>query len=141
MPNWVYNGLTIEGPKESIFKLVEQMNKPFTTFTHEMTENGMTSKDFTYENPIFSFWNIIAPTDFEAYKGDSARSTLDSSDPNWWSDTQALAKTDNSWYNWNIRNWGVKWDVANSGEGYKNTYMEGPVANDGTDPKDPWGVY
>jgi len=29
MPNWVYNGLTIEGNPEQVDKLVEQMNTPF----------------------------------------------------------------------------------------------------------------
>ena len=32
MPNWVFNGLTIEGPKDSIHNLVEQMNTPFVDY-------------------------------------------------------------------------------------------------------------
>ena len=81
MPNWVYNGLTIEGPETSIKNLVEQMNKPFTTFSHEFVDGKMTAVDLTYNNPIFSFWNIIAPTDLDAYKGQPARTTVNSSDP------------------------------------------------------------
>jgi hypothetical protein len=32
MPNWVYNGLTIEGNPEQVDKLVEQMNQPFVDY-------------------------------------------------------------------------------------------------------------
>ena len=32
MPNWVFNGLTIEGKPESITKLTEQMNNPFVDY-------------------------------------------------------------------------------------------------------------
>ena len=30
MPNWVYNGLTVEGNPESVKKMMEQLNQPFT---------------------------------------------------------------------------------------------------------------
>ncbi len=29
MPNWVFNGLTIEGNPEQVKNLIKQMNKPF----------------------------------------------------------------------------------------------------------------
>ncbi len=29
MPNWVYNGLTIEGNPDQVKSLITQMNKPF----------------------------------------------------------------------------------------------------------------
>ena len=36
----------------------------------------------------------------------------------------------NDWYNFNVREWGTKWDVAVSEDNkYPETYMEGPVAN------------
>lgn len=110
MPNWVYNGLTIEGPKDSVIKLKEQMNTPFLDY---ITANGDLSYSISqtkYSNPIFSFRNIISPTDLEAYK------------------TQPDFKADgeqNDWYSWNLRNWGVKWDVAVSNDDkYPTTYME-----------------
>jgi hypothetical protein len=35
-----------------------------------------------------------------------------------------------SWYSWNNREWGTKWDVAVSDEDkYPETYVEGPVVN------------
>jgi len=67
-------------------------------------------KETKYSNPIFSFRNIVAPTDLEAYK----------KQPNF--DDRA---NDNSWYNFNIREWGTKWDVAVSNDDkYPETYME-----------------
>jgi len=38
MPNWVYNTLTIQGPKEEIDYIKDRLNRP-TTFIHiRMTE-------------------------------------------------------------------------------------------------------
>ncbi len=34
MPNWVHNGLSIDGNKEDIAKLRAQLNQPFTR-THD----------------------------------------------------------------------------------------------------------
>jgi hypothetical protein len=130
MPNWVYNGLTIEGNSEQITRLVEQMNKPFVDYIEANGDLAFGVKQRKYVNPIFSFRNIIAPTDLEAYKQQPARADVDSSDPSWWAKTMEVSAVDNSWYNWNIRNWGTKWDVAVAeDEKYPETYMEGPVDN------------
>jgi hypothetical protein len=125
MPNWVYNGLTAQGPKESITKLKEQMNTPFVDYIEANGDLAFGIKQIKYSNPIFSFRNIIAPTDLEAYKQQPARADVDANDPNWWAKTLEVSAIDNSWYNWNIRNWGVKWDVAVSNDTeHPDTYME-----------------
>jgi len=116
MPNWVFNGLTIEGNPEQVDKLVEQMNQPFVDYITPHGDlsfsNNIRNK---YVNPIFSFRNIIGPTDIEAYKAQ----------PDFKAETEQ-----NDWYSWNIRNWGVKWDVAvREDDKAPDTYMEGPVAN------------
>ena len=130
MPNWVYNGLTIEGNPEQVTKLVEQMNKPFVDYIEATGDLAFGIKQTKYVNPIFSFRNIIAPTDIEAYKKQPVGSDLPATDPNWWADLQEKSKTDNSWYSWNLRNWGVKWDVAVAeNDKSTNTYIEGPVDN------------
>jgi len=130
MPNWVYNGLTIEGKPDAIDSLVKQMNMPFVDSIEAVGDLSYGIKQKKYINPIFSFRNIIAPTDLEAYKNQPARAEVGIDDPNWWAETMKVSETDNSWYNWNIRNWGVKWDVAVAEDDkYTNTYMEGPVEN------------
>lgn len=116
MPNWVFNGLTIEGNPDQVTKLVEQMNKPFVDYITPIGDlsfaNNVRNK---YVNPIFSFRNIVGPTDIEAYKAQ----------PDFKSEEEQ-----NDWYNWNIRNWGVKWDVAvREDDTAPDTYMEGPVSN------------
>ncbi len=114
MPNWVYNGLTIEGPKDSVLKLKEQMNQPFLDYISANGDLAYSIEQTKYSNPIFSFRNIVSPTDLEAYKQQP-----------WTGDMDNRVENPDSWYNWNIRNWGVKWDVAVSNDDqYPDTYME-----------------
>ena len=124
MPNWVYNGLTIEGKPESVTKLVEQMNQPYVRHFEDAWDYktmAMGPQDVTYSNPVFSFWNIIKPTDMDAYVKQSDR-TL--------SIAEQLKFQGNDWYSWNVRNWGVKWDVSvSNNEEHPDTYMEGPTPN------------
>jgi hypothetical protein len=121
MPNWVYNGLTIEGPAESVTKLVNQMNQPYVRHYEDvwdMDTKTMGPKDVSFSNPVFSFWNIIKPTDLDAYvkQRDHSKDVYDNSG--------------NDWYSWNNRNWGTKWDVGVSDEDkHPETYMEGPTPN------------
>jgi len=65
MPNWVYNGLTVEGSESSVLKLKEQVGKPISVPVIDWQTNEL--KIETNDNPIFSYWNIIAPTDLDAY--------------------------------------------------------------------------
>ena len=142
MPNWVYNGLTIEGSPDSVNKLIAQVGKPFTlpveNYGHgDIGINGgipqrVIQKEFS--NPVFAFHNIYNYLDAgitdEEYASQPASSELSVNDPNWWSDTERLRLIDKSWYSWNTTNWGVKWDVAvTDGEEYPDTYMEGPTEN------------
>jgi len=125
MPNWVYNGLTIEGNPESVTKLVNQMNQPFEREfdSFDMATGKQVVKKSLYPAPIFAFWNIVKPSDLDAYM----------KQPNFGKDadfSKFVQFEGEDWYNWNNRNWGTKWDVAVSDEKEdSNTYMEGPVAN------------
>ena len=107
MPNWVDNTLTVEGNPESVIKLKNQLNTPFKR-NHDQwnPETGnMEVKEYAYDNPIFSFWNVIKPTNMAVYDLQK--------DPN--EDPKKLFSGDN-WYDWNNRNWGTKWDVAVSND-------------------------
>jgi len=118
MPNWVYNGLTIEGKPESVKKLMEQMNSPFVRVHDQwnVKTQQMEKQQVTYPNPVFAFWNIIKPTDLEAYEGPQ---------PKVEDFAEAMKFSSDHWYDWNVRNWGTKWDVAVSSiDTYPNTTVE-----------------
>jgi hypothetical protein len=66
-------------------------------------------------------FNIIAPTDLEAYAKQP---------PRYDNIAEAMQHKSDSWYDFNNREWGTKWDVAVSDTNkYPETYMEGPVPN------------
>ena len=90
MPNWVYNSVSITGETGEIESLVERLGKPYTIEGREVSQP-------------FSFWNIVAPTNLEAYFeviGTGGRTAFD----------------EEGWYGWNCRNWGCKWDANCNGE-------------------------
>jgi hypothetical protein len=114
MPNWVYNGLTVEGNPESVKKMMDQLNQPFTVVhdSWDVSTNTFMKKNTLYPNPVFAFWNIVKPTDLNAYNSQAKHG-------------QPFDTSGDDWYNWNLRNWGTKWDVAvSSTDNLPNTYME-----------------
>jgi hypothetical protein len=127
MPNWVYNGLTIEGSPEQVNKLVEQMNKPFKK-VHDnwnMQTQQMEKKLTTYPNPVFAFHNIYNHEQAGISNEDYMKQP-DHTLPM----QEALRFKGNSWYDFNNREWGTKWDVAVHDEDeYPDTYVEGPTPN------------
>ncbi len=118
MPNWVYNGLTVEGKPESVKKMMEQLNTPFVRVHDQwnVKTQQMEKQQVTYPNPVFAFWNIIKPTNMEAYDGPQPTDIP----------LAEIGKfSSDHWYDWNVRNWGTKWDVAvSSTETYPDTTVE-----------------
>ena len=112
MPNWVSNYVTVEGNPELVTELKKQVSAPYVMPVQSRGDLNYIIEDQEVKAD-FSFWNVIRPIDMEAYPLQPARSELSPNDPNWWADTQAKAKVDNSWYSWNNRNWGTKWDATN----------------------------
>ena len=127
MPNWVYNSLVVSGDTLELEKFRNHLNQPFTKHfpEHKWNEETQTFDEFpsqqVYSNPVFAFWNVIKPTDLEAYYGESYKH-----------DSTNLIESINKgfevgmdWYNWNVRNWGTKWDVATSDDNqYSDTTLE-----------------
>lgn len=94
MPNWVYNSLVIKGEADVIAKIRAQVSAPYETKHLDWKTNELRTEKV--EQP-FSYWNIIKPTDLDAYFDNPE--THDQSGRN-------------HWYNWNCSNWGVKWDAS-----------------------------
>jgi hypothetical protein len=121
MPNWVYNGLTIEGKPDSVKQLMEQMNQPFVR-VHDnwnIKTQQFEKQQVTYPNPVFAFWNIIKPTNMEAYDGPQPKNK---------DLAEAMMFASDHWYDWNVRNWGTKWDVAvSSVDTHPDTTVEDTV--------------
>ena len=116
MPNWTYNSLTIEGSKEDISAIKTQLNKPFQRQhdTWNKDTGKMELQDVTYSNPVFAFWNVVKPIDLETYNLQK--------DPK--HDNSIIDFKGDNWYDWNVRNWGTKWDVAvHDGDEYPETEL------------------
>jgi hypothetical protein len=114
MPNWVYNNLSIEGTEEAIARVKAQLNKPI------VKQYGEDKEPSIYSNPIFSFWNIIAPPaeKLEEYFGTHG-----------YADGGKQGDTEYNWYNFNNAKWGTKWDVAVAdGEKWAETEITGESA-------------
>jgi len=122
MPNWVYNGLTIEGNPDQVKSLIKQMNKPFVYSVQSNGDLSFDIKQRKYVNPIFAFHNIYSYVDHGVsdteYHGQPP-SSADSSFADW------IKFETNDWYNFNNREWGTKWDVAVAEDDkYPDTTME-----------------
>lgn len=112
MPNWVFNHLSISGDAEQIEKVKNQLNKPIVKNYKEKEGD----KPVTYSNPIFSFWNIVAPPE-EKYD--------EYFEVNGYVDGKKTGNSPFNWYSFNNREWGTKWDVAVSDEAkYSDTSLE-----------------
>ena len=113
MPNWVHNIVTISGEPETLDRLITQLNRPLTMH-HEGTESTIT-------DPVFSMWNIVSPPEEVHHIYFAVRDPMDAVlKEKGASFNEAIEYTrahSMHWYPWNIRHWGTKWDVYDSGEG------------------------
>jgi hypothetical protein len=108
MPNWVYNSMSVSGSKETIAEFKELASRKAPT---GMESDGTLTYD---EKPeVLSFWNFIEPEDKAVYFG---ASDYKPAEYEGWSMEERLAYSmkfsSDGWYDWNVRNWGTKWDAG-----------------------------
>jgi len=109
MPNWVYNTLTIQGPKSEIDYIKDRLNRPFTLAQETFGMGDISSMGFPtkieqveYNNPVFAFFNIHSYKDDgitdEEYACQPSRGGIDTNDPDWFRKSVEFAKTQKDWY-------------------------------------------
>ena len=120
MPNWCYNYLSIEGSAKDISTIKAQLNTPFEVMHDNWNSETrqMEKKMYKYSKPVFAFWNIVKPTNLKAYNGPQPEIDL----------SKGVTFESDHWYDWNVRNWGTKWDVAVSDE---EKYSETELTDEG----------
>lgn len=102
MPNWVFNTLVIEAEPQVIAKIKAQLSAPYETKHQDLRSDEW--KTETVQKDL-SFWNIIQPPadKLGEYYGTHG-----------YANGEKQGDTEFNWYNWNIHNWGVKWDASES---------------------------
>jgi hypothetical protein len=86
-----------------------KLAQPYETNHRTLTKDGIQNVKDVHES-AFSFWNIIAPTDLDAYWSDRQTHQIDLA--NFVESYSKALALDMSWWYWNVREWGCKWDAC-----------------------------
>ena len=98
MPNWVFNHLTIDGSKEDIAKVKAQVGAVV-----KRKYKGVDEIDEKIdEEPILSFMNILPPPEDKLDEYHAVHG---------YTGGEKTGDTEYNWYNFNVREWGTKWDA------------------------------
>jgi hypothetical protein len=98
MHNWVFNHLTIDGSKEDIAKVKAQVGAVV-----KRKYKGVDEVDEKIdEEPIFSFMNILPPPEDKLDEYHAVHG---------YANGEKTGDTEYNWYNFNVREWGTKWDA------------------------------
>ena len=98
MPNWVFNHLTIDGSKEDIAKVKAQVGAVVKTKYKGVDEVD----ELVDREPIFSFMNILPPPEDKLDEYHAVHG---------YTGGEKTGDTEYNWYNFNVREWGTKWDA------------------------------
>lgn len=124
MPNWVYNSVSITGKKEDLIAFRDKASKPYISHYkgkryQDAEGNWKYDPDVRYEEEqtgALMFWNFIEPENKEAYFADAHGEKPEGYAD--WSLEDKMAHdlkfASDGWYDWNVRNWGTKWDASDA---------------------------
>jgi hypothetical protein len=100
MANWVYTSVSVSGKAEDLKKFLEK------AATERPYADGNTPTQIEYETHNgFSFWNFVQPP----------KEAVDSGEyfgTHGWKGGERVGNSKFNWYEWNIENWGTKWDAG-----------------------------
>jgi hypothetical protein len=130
MPNWVYNHISVAGKKADLLAFAEKAAKRHTELwlsSEWVGEKGdrvkvdrenRTIEEQLSRESVLSFWNFITPADEELpyYYGHKVKPG-EEDDPDATPDermAKALTFSGSDAYDWNVREWGTKWDASQS---------------------------
>ena len=131
MPNWAYSKVTLSGDHDTVFVIKEKLATPYITpWAGEPDWNGNPAPAEQIEG-VFLLWNIVKPDNLYTYleKDKKAFAKIVEADPDLvevdkadkketWDTGNIMAEilhqqaTGQGWYEWNCRNWGTKWEIA-----------------------------
>lgn len=119
MPNWVNNTMTVSGKEADLKTFMEKASKPYTTY-HTDYRTGE-PKEQTHSDCL-SFMNFASPENLDAYYADAHGAKPEGYDEMSMEERMAHAMkfSGDGWYDWNVRNWGTKWDACNPGMNNEN---------------------
>jgi len=99
VPNWVYNTVKITGSESELAKFRKQASEPYES-RHQRTKYNEHTKQWELvaggeivEGDLL-FWNFIKPDNLDEYYEGS------------------------NWYDWNVDNWGTKWEAGSTEQYY-----------------------
>lgn len=132
MPNWVFTNLTVSGKTEDLLAFAEKASQQHETqwltkswrFDEKLGKNVAVPEserkieiELSGESPL-SFWNFVHPTDEELpYYFEQITKPEDVHKPDATFEERmekSLKFEGAGWYDWNIRNWGTKWDACSA---------------------------
>jgi hypothetical protein len=122
MPNWAYSKVTISGTYDTVSVIKHKLATPYPD-PHSPSDSV---------EGVFLLWNIVKPDNLYTYleKDKKAFAEIVEADPDLveldkadkketWDTGNIMAQilhqqaTGQGWYEWNCRNWGTKWEIAN----------------------------
>lgn len=108
MPNWTMNSVIVSAKTEAeLTEFLDFCDQPHTSHWKDWRSDEI----ITDENTKGVFWNFVTPTDLEAYFSSETRTPTPAGSDIIAEITKQFAKG-MDWYNWNVRNWGTKWDIT-----------------------------
>jgi hypothetical protein len=135
MPNWCFNTLTIQGPKEQVDSIKKRLNTPFQKDYDNWNPKTqqMEIKTALYPNPVFAFHNIYNHIEAGISDEDYMKQP-DYSLPM----AEQMQFRGSHWYDFNVREWGAKWDV---GVSHDDEYPDTELLEHISKGEDQWLVY